>query len=226
MKISEFNQLKQEYISLGGTELFLKKIGDSLTIRTEARLKYEIKKLQKSVSAERVIAKPKKSEPPYKANPQKVFKDSIAQYPAELHDVYRKRIDVFLQACSLKKQLNDLPDLAEKNAGNLQWQIWRLFEELDKCQKALKHWNEHKRLLPTEIDFSPNHIPDKRLHLELRNLRSKRSRRKQTIEKMKSTLLPIDADGFQSQMNLLNRKVEQLAAMDLMIEKIEKKLGL
>ena len=221
MTRTEFNKYIRELRELGGDDRLIGLIGESLNLRTEARIKYEIKKRktqpQGRVSA--IVKEAKAKEPNYK--PKESFRDYISEYPPELHPVYMDRRDNFLQACSLKVKLNSLSPMEEKQASLLQWEIWGLFEAMDRCQRILNHWKETKRILPNETKEDFASIPEKKLDLTLRNLRSNKSRRTKTIQKLKSELPDAEFPDFKTRFNLLNRKIEQLAEIELQIEKLE-----
>lgn len=215
-------QLKSEFTNLGGDQRVLKNLGSG--IRAEALLKYHIRKLKENVSG---ISKPtasvKKSEPKY--TPQTHFKDFISEYPVELHQAYLKRREAFLEACSLKVQLNNLPDESILQAGRLQWKIWHLFKEFDRLQKILRHYKETKRILPMETTENFSDIPTVQLHLKLRNLRSLKTNRKKTIKRLREALPDADDATFKARFSELNRKIEQLAELDLQIEKLQEMIG-
>lgn len=216
MREKEIQKLKEEFAKLGGNQKLLKSLGNSISIRTEARLKYEINKLKREVSG-----KLETSEPEIKTYRPKVdFKDFISHYPSELHEVYIKRREDFLRACSLKQKLNSLHTKRIKQASKLQWEIWALFQQVEKGQKVLDHWRETKRILPTETKEDFKNIPDKKLHLKLRNLRSNRSKRRATIKSLKDALPDPEDDDFNLKFNYLNQKLEELEELDLQIEKL------
>lgn len=214
MEVTELERLKKKLASLGASDRLIRSF-NNYDLRTEARIKYEITKLEKEVScksvgpSERNVYKPKAD-----------FKDYISDYPQELHAIYIKRRSSFLSACSLKKELNRLPIGGEKKAADLQWRIWNLFREMDKCQKILDHFRETKRIMPTQTTESFSDIPDKKLNLKLRNLRSNRSKRKKTIQRIQEDLPEVDHPDFKLKYNQLNRKLEALAELDLQIEKL------
>lgn len=59
--------------------------------------------------------------------PKPNFGDLISQYPVELHPTYQKRMEVWLKACSLKMQLNEVSILPT----NEKQDIWDSFQVVE-----------------------------------------------------------------------------------------------
>ncbi|MDO5510221.1 MAG: hypothetical protein Q4F57_05965, partial [Weeksellaceae bacterium] len=193
MKKTEFEQLQKEFLQLGGSEKVLAQIGNSLSLRNEARIKYEIKKLEKKArKTPTTTAHTPAPASTVAYQPRATFQDYISEYPPELHPTYLQRQHCFLQACSLKVQLNALADAEVLQASKLQWEIWHQFAQIDKCDKTLQHYQHTRRIMPTEVQEDFSKIPDKRLHQKLHNLRSNRGYRQRTIEQLRKDLPPID----------------------------------
>ena len=223
MTHKEFEDLKNKFLVLGGNERLIRSLS-SPTLQNEARLKYEIRKLEKNIAPESNLSTPAKHlstpVPEEDYQPKADFKDFISEYPPQLHEVYMQRRQAFLEACSLKIILNAIPENSEKKAGKLQWEIWEKFQEMDKCQKILNHWKETKRIMPTETKEDFSDISKAKLDLKRRNLRSNRSKRIKTINKIKAEMPDVEDPTFQLKHNQLNRKLEALAELELQIEKL------
>lgn len=214
----EFQNLKDLFLKLGGNIRFLKSI-KTPSLENEAKLRYEIRKLKKEALSTKVDSLPSKvKDDTYHAKAD--FKDFLSEYPEQLHAVYFSRNNAFLKACSLKVKLNQLKAEEVKQAGAIQWEIWELFQSMDKAQYILDYWKENKRLLPTETQEDFSSIPPKKLYLKLRNLRSNRTKRNKTIQKMKDELPEVDHSDFRTKYNLLNKKIEELTELELQIEKL------
>ncbi|MGP2569982.1 hypothetical protein ACT4R9_05520 [Ornithobacterium rhinotracheale] len=217
MTKSEFEELKKQYLMLGGDERLLKSL-QSPTLKNEAKLKYELRKLN---AGNKVVESTiKQTEKALDYRPEMLNRDLISQYPPELHEVYIQRKQAFLEACSLKMKLNKIPENSMLQAAKLQWQIWDTFQKMDKASKVLNHFREHKRIMPTETKEDFSQIPEKKLTLKLRNLRSNKSKRMRTIKKLKEELPPPEDANFKTKLNTLNKKLEILAELDLQIEKL------
>lgn len=219
MNRAEHKRLIDKFLSLGGN----KRIADSsssFSLQNYAKIKYELKKLQEAggdkqeaesnrqeAIGEKSIAK---SQSPV-ANRRKPFDDLISEYPLELHSTYRKRWEVWLLACSLKTQLNEIGDAEqeEKAAFELQMKIYECFQMLDICQNILKHYREHKRIMPTESKKDYSQMTELELFKERNNLRALITRRRQTIERLEAESNTQEAESYKWQ-HSLNLKREQL----------------
>jgi len=150
-------------------------------------LKYEFSRLNKpaeaKVSAEIPTDKPADQESgiPKTEAPRKVFNDFIADYPVELHKVFRRRWGLWMEACSLKVQLGDLDPKDEDEAFELQWKIWVCFREFDQCQKVLKHYREHKRIMPLETETDFEGMSELEIYKHRDNLRAEYKSRLHTL---------------------------------------------
>ena len=130
-------------------------------------------------------------------------KKPISFYPLELHPIYKKRIESFYEACTLKTQLNNLPEESEKEALELQF----------------------KRIMPfeTKEDFSG---------LSPQELVNKRQKLYSRISKRKSTLLALDnrykscPEGASkvSLLNKINQKKEEMQQLNLQVEALTNKI--
>lgn len=225
MDAVSFEKLKKAFLLLGGDSRVLKNIGSSTGLRAEALLKYHIRKLEDAKKVEQSSAKQSNRPKGQVYAPAFNSKDFISEYPVELHAAYLRRREVFLEACSLKVQLNALADNEILQAGRLQWEIFHRFQEFDKYEKALRHYRDTKRIMPTETKEDFSDVPDKLLHLKLRNLRSLKTNRKKTLRKLKANLPEPDQPEFKMKLDEINRKIEELATLDLQIEKLSNKIG-
>ena len=143
------------------------------------------------------------------------FLGLIAQYPVELHSMYLQCYNLWISICSLKINLNAVPDDEDKTAYQIQSEIMEKINLFDKNKKTLDHYAEFKRILPTETksDFSqltPIQILQKR-----NNIRSLITRRNQTIEAMEKDLPKDDAKDYNKKIAAINRKKEQLQELVL-----------
>ena len=215
-----------EYLKLGGDSKKTRSL-TSATLQNRARISYLLAQLPKTESTDQThksaIEKPN-PEPQPVAIPERkkgVFSDFISQYPVELHATYKKRYEHWLEACSLKVKLNDIPEDDEEAALEIQEAIMKCFANFDDCQEALQYFNEKKRVLPTKSgkDFT---AMDGRELLQARNLlRSSISKRKATIKKKQTELPDPKHPSFKTKQNALNRKLEELRDLELQ----EKELG-
>ena len=174
MNRAEHKRLIDKFLSLGGN----KRIADSsssFSLQNYAKIKYELKKLQEvggdnqEAESNRQEAGGRKQETESVQPKRKPFDDLISEYPLELHSTYRKRWEVWLLACSLKTQLNEIGDAdkEEQAAFELQMKIYECFQMLDICQNILKHYREHKRIMPTESKKDYSQMTELELFLSL-----------------------------------------------------------
>jgi len=111
----------------------------------QAKLKYELQKLQKF----EVAASPGKVRKVI-VTPSNQVKPIVKEYrtlrlndlPVQLHDMYRKQKDEFYRACSLKIQLNNTPP--EVSALDICLEIDRLFDRIEKAWKVFDHYTKFK----------------------------------------------------------------------------------
>lgn len=213
MNVQLHEELLKQYISQGGNPKIAHAV-KRFSLQNYAKLKYEMKKNPPLTS-------PKEGTIPT-VSPLSLgegqgvrrtgFGDLISQYPVELHLTYKKRLDAWLQACSLKVSLNSLSDLPqdEPKAFEIQMQIWKCFQTIDHCQKILKHYQEHKRIMPTESKTDFSKMSELELYKYRDNLRALITRRKQTIQKL---AFPTPSEGGEMsprKLHTLNLKREQL----------------
>ncbi len=219
-------ELLEKFKSSGGSP----RVAQSLKIfslANYARLKYEYKKLS-SCQQESTIQpvsttvenSPKENEVQRK---NKVFNDFISEYPVQLHSTYRKRWEMWLEACSLKVKLNAIdnnPKLEEK-AFDLQIKIYRCFKVFDDCQKKLKHYQVYKRIMPTDVQKDFSKMSEVELLKYQNNLRALITRRRQTISKMEAELPNEYSENYTKKLHSLNLKREQLAEKENELIEVE-----
>ena len=149
----------------------------------------------------------------------------IADYPVELHKAFRRRWGLWMEACSLKVQLGELDPKDEDEAFELQWKIWVCFREFDQCQKVLKHYREHKRIMPLETETDFEGMSELEIYKHRDNLRALITRRKQTINKMENSLPAPEDPDYKSRLHTLNLKREQLQEKENELIECEKFLN-
>lgn len=211
MNAQQHQELLNQFISLGGNRRLVSSL-QHFSLRNFAQLRYEVGKLapsEPSVKSKdtKVESQEIVSEKP-KVN--KVFNDFIVDYPVVLHSVYHRRWEVWLKACSIKIQLNEIPEKEAEKAFAMQWQIYQLFTEFDHCQSILKHYREHKRVIPFEVKKDFENMSEMEVFKYRNNLRTLITRRKQTIEKMEKELPPTDDFSYPKRLHTLNLRKEQL----------------
>lgn len=207
MNTTQHQELLEKFRTLGGSE----KLAQSLTpfsLKNFAKLKYELSKLEGKGQKTEGNPPDAKSEPPTAIRQNKVFNDLIADYPVALHPVFRKRWEVWMEACSLKIQLNALgenPKVDIETIFAIQWKIYRCFQEFDQCQTILKHYREHKRVMPFELGIDFTKMSEMEVFKYRNNLRALITRRKQTIEKLENELMSQCDDAHTSANQHINK---------------------
>jgi len=215
-------QLINQYISSGGNPEKIKAF-QNFSVGNHAKLKYFIKQLGEI--PEPIISIPNEAqEKPLQPaqKKQSIFSDLISNYPGELHQAYKQRYDYWLEACSLKIQLNTTPPGDEKTAFEIQSKMFAALDQLDKCQNALDHYKEYKRVLPIETKIDYGSLAPMELITTRNNLRSNITKRKSTISKMEASLPKSDHPNYKRDLHLLNRKKEQLQEYENRVEQLNK----
>ena len=220
----QYKRLLTEYERLGGN---LQGVPRFYSLENEAKLRREMSKL-----ANKPISK-LENEPISPCGSHQIDKSAnrqidklISDYPQSLHPVYLAKKNHWLQACSLKLQLNALPAHQESQARALQQQLWQLFEEMDACDTVLDHWSKYKRILssanPTqeeELDkLSPTQLVQ-RLH----TLRSNIVSREKSLKKWRLQAAESEGENFTLAEKIF-RKTEELEQLKLLVKTIEKKI--
>lgn len=228
MNKEKHQELLKDFLAKGGNARVAKSI-ERFSLQNYAKLKYEWSKIQTSISVSennepttKVVQKIQPSEV-YKPK-SSVFDELILDYPTELHSIYRRRWEIWLEACSWKMRLNETSPKDEKKAFEIQWIIYTLFQEFDQCQTILGHYREHKRIMTTESKRDFSQMSELELFKERNNLRTLITRRRQTIEKLEATTLPKEGEEYKWQ-HSINRKREQLQEKINELREIEKILN-
>ena len=211
--------LIDQYLSLGGSKEKINSIL-SFSLGNHARLKYCIKQLN-AVPAKIDTTKPASPTTEPDSKRKSIFSDLISYYPVELHQAYKMRYDHWLEACSLKVLLNEVDIKNEEKALEIQWKMFDNLESMDKYQKALEYYNEHKRIIETETketfdDLSPMELIKKR-----QNLRSNISKRINTLKKMEESLPEKGAEDYNLRLHLINRKTEEIQQLKNRVVKLD-----
>jgi len=231
MTREEHKNLIDLYLASGGDAKKIQ-LYQSFSAANFVKLKYFVKQLKVELPENTKLSTPptKLSTPhPEPSAPVKerkgIWNDLISQYPVELHQEYQNRYKYWLEACSLKVELNAVHYKDEKTAYEIQEKIMFCFEKMDKAQKALNHYQKNKRILKTEtkVDFSglsPMELLNKR-----NVTRSNITKRKATIKKMEDALPKSDHPDFKRKLHSVNLKIEQLQMMINELEVLEKMVG-
>ncbi len=204
-----------EYERLGGN---LQGVPRFYSLENEAKLRREMSKL-----ANKQISKLENKQISKLENePNRLISD----YPQTLHPVYLAKKNHWLQACSLKLQLNALPAHQESQARALQQQLWHLFEEMDACDTVLDYWSKHKRILsspaPTQEEALDKLSPTQ-LVQRLHTLRSNIVSREKSLIKWRLQAAESEEENFTLTEKIF-RKTEELEQLKLLVKTIEKKI--
>lgn len=214
-KMKTHQQNIQDYLSNGGDPKVIQSLKIS-NMQNRGRLIYLLGKLNIKPAGLNtpVLREPEESAEPVKVR-KSAFSDFISQYPTELHATYKKRYEVWLEACSLKVSLNEVSDDDIDAALVIQDKIMQSFSDFDKCQEALDYFNEHKRVLATKSEKDYTELSPVEMLQQRNLLRSCISKRKATLKKKIDELPdPID-DRFKMKQNAVNRKKEELQELEL-----------
>ena len=151
MNRESHKKLIEHYLSNGGDAKKIQ-LYKSFSLANFAKLKYFVKQLNIAIPEVTELEKTKPKPENIKSEKERksIFSDLISNYPKELHSAFKKRYDYWLEACSLKVQLNNVHRTDEQTAYEIMVRLWDSLEKMDHCQKALDHYREHKRILETE----------------------------------------------------------------------------
>lgn len=224
----------KQYLSLGGDPKKIKQL-TAANLQNRARLAYLLSQLESAPAsatatinavtpAVEIATSPVVVTAPVPPPERKkgVFSDFISQYPTELHETYKKRYEHWLEACSLKVSLNEVPENDVEVSLVIQDKIMKCFKNFDACQEALDYYNEKKRVLPVKSSEDFSKLSPVEL-LKLRNnLRSQITKRKATVKKKQSEIPDPASDQFKMKQNGLNRKVEELREIELQLREVER----
>lgn len=193
-----------EKMSTNTTLIQLLKKGESPYI--SSKLKAELLKLKSTkITVEKIEAT---AEIENSEKLKEIKSKPISLYPASLHLVYQRRISTFLEACSLKIQLNEVVNNQEESL-KIQFKIFNLFLENDKCWMVLKKFEEHGQILPFECSTDFSNLSYVAMCKLRQNKYTSVWKRKKTIEEWKTELpnLPKTKRGKKKQ-NILEKEKE------------------
>ena len=212
----QYKRLLSEYERLGGN---LQGVPRFYSLENEAKLKAKLK----SLTPRSPLSESEANNPKIDNKPDVHL---ISDYPQALHPVYLAKKNHWLQACSLKLQLNALPAHQESQARALQQQLWQLFEEMDACDTVLDHWSKYKRILlpanPTQEEALDKLSPTQ-LVQRLHTLRSNIVSREKSLIKWRLQAESQEEENF-TLIEKIFRKTEELKQLKLLVKTIEKKI--
>lgn len=177
----------QIYAQVGKNVFLLRKFQKGKTNYTVEKLKHELFKFKTVVEIKpsiRIQNSPQKTERKKEIESPEVQKfktKPISDYPVALHSVFRKRVDSFYMAASLKKQLNDLNEEDETKALELQFAIWNALQENEKCWILLKHFDDTGRIMEVESKEDYSGLSVKELFKSRQRLYVNASKRRKTL---------------------------------------------
>ena len=228
----QYKRLLSEYERLGGN---LQGVPRFYSLENEAKLRREMSKLtnlpmsqlenEPNPQIDKSENSPCGSHQIDKSANRQIDK-LISDYPQALHPVYLAKKNHWLQACSLKLQLNALQAHQESQARALQQQLWYLFEEMDACDTVLDHWSKYKRILlpdnPTQEEALDKLSPTQ-LVQRLHTLRSNIVSREKSLIKWRLQATESEEENF-TLIEKIFRKTEELKQLKLLVKTIEKKI--
>lgn len=220
----QYKRLLSEYERLGGN---LQGVPRFYSLENEAKLRREMSKLSNLPMSQLAPEPPKGDNPKIDKSANQKIDKLISDYPQALHPVYLAKKNHWLQACSLKLQLNALPADQESQARALQQQLWHLFEEMDACDTMLDHWINYKRILlpanPTQEEALDKLSPTQ-LVQRLHTLRSNIVSREKSLIKWRLQAAESEGENF-TLIEKIFRKTEELKQLKLLVKTIEKKIN-
>lgn len=220
----QYKRLLSEYERLGGN---LQGVPRFYSLENEAKLRREMSKLSNLPMSQLAPEPPKGDNPKIDKSANQKIDKLISDYPQALHPVYLAKKNHWLQACSLKLQLNALPADQESQARALQQQLWHLFEEMDACDTMLDHWIKYKRILlpanPTQEEALDKLSPTQ-LVQRLHTLRSNIVSREKSLIKWRLQAAESEGENF-TLIEKIFRKTEELKQLKLLVKTIEKKIN-
>ena len=220
----QYKRLLIEYERLGGN---LQGVPRFYSLENEAKLRREMSKLSNLPMSQLAPEPPKGDNPKIDKSANQKIDKLISDYPQALHPVYLAKKHHWLQACSLKLQLNALPAHQESQARALQQQLWHLFEEMDACDTVLDHWTKYKRiLLPTapSQEEALDKLSPTQLVQRLHTLRSNIVSREKSLIKWRLQAAESEGENF-TLIEKIFRKTEELKQLKLLVKTIEKKIN-
>ena len=220
----QYKRLLSDFERLGGN---LQGVPRFYSLENEAKLRREMSKLSNLPMSQLAPEPPKGDNPKIDKSANQKIDKLISDYPQALHPVYLAKKNHWLQACSLKLQLNALPADQESQARALQQQLWHLFEEMDACDTMLDHWIKYKRILlpanPTQEEALDKLSPTQ-LVQRLHTLRSNIVSREKSLIKWRLQAAESEGENF-TLIEKIFRKTEELKQLKLLVKTIEKKIN-
>jgi hypothetical protein len=221
--------LLDHYLKNGGDAKKVKLIS-AFSSANHAKLKYFIKQLNIDLPEVAEVKGTKTEEistktivPPKQKN--SIFSDLISNYPKELHSAFKMRYEHWLEACSIKIQLNDVDIRDEKKALEIQWLLMNQLDAMDKCQRALEYYKVNKRVLETETKATFENLTPMELIKRRNNLRSSITKRTATMKRMEKELPDLNDPKYNLKLHLLNRKKEEIQKLENMVSKLDEMIS-
>lgn len=214
------------FAEIGKNKNLVRRFQASDTLWNREKLKYELSKFL-NTPAEKPATKKLKSQPTpqiqqKKSPTEKQLKSKpISFYPVSLHSVYQRRVETFYQAVSLKIQLNNLQEDNATTALQIQFQIWALIKENDKCWKILSHYDDTGRILSSESDSNFSKLSAQELVNQRQRFYVNKSKRLKTLankdKELKAEINPAKRIKLE---NFILRKKEELQKIENDIDKL------
>jgi len=229
----DYNQGVLIFATIGKNKNLLRRFQIKETNWSREKLKYELDKFKTNsrqvsdISAKKV----KKSIHPTPSLKQaiqsgelsKIKSKPISAYPVTLHPVYQRRVEAFYKAASLKIQLNQLSEDAEEAALNLQFEIWKLIKENDKCWTILRHFDDTGRIMPLKPTADFSGLTPQKLYIKRERLYSRKTKRGNTIARLKNQLSEEKNEARKIRLSeKLHEKQEQLQLIENDIDQLTK----
>jgi len=213
-------KLYEHYLSHGGDAKKVQ-LYKSFSMANHAKLKYFVKQLNVVPKVEPEHQLPKKEIIKSIKERKSIFSDLISNYPKELHVAFKDRYDYWLNACSLKIELNEVHYSDEDTAYEIQAKLWDCLEKMDRCQEVLTHYRENKRILETKSTADFSKLSAMELLKKRNSTRSNITKRKSTIKKLEE-LLPKHTDpAYRKRLHQINLKIEQLRKIENELKSLE-----
>lgn len=223
------------YLANGGKARIAKQYQE-LTLQNRSKIAYLVKDFKKesiNISTDKSSEKPlketpkqeKKEEETIQSTPHHQLLGLISHYPGELHETYTKAFNCWIKACSLKVQLNQIPEEKVEEAYELQCEIWEQMQEFDQCKKVLDYYKEEKAILPTKSAIDVTKLDSLELDRRLRNLRTYIVKRQDTLQKLFDNIPDKSDVKYNSRRSIYVKKLEELENYKLEAKNIEKELA-
>lgn len=221
-----YKKLLLELEALGGRVNALRGVSNFYSLENEAKVRLEIKRLKvlknsylEAPKSEEIPSENKK-ETPKNENTDERLGMRIVDFPPELHSVFWTKKHTFLQACSLKMQLNAIPVENESEALEIQLKIARLFEKMDEFDVILNFWTLNKQILkPKRHDFSS--LSPLELIKKRNVLRSNLVSREKSLEKWKKQAETLGENASLTLKSKILRKSEEIEQLKLTINELD-----